>query len=139
MDIKSHEDLRVYQVAVESAMKIFDLTRSWPHEEKYSMTAQILRSSRSICANIGEAWIRRYYPKHFVSKLRDATGEAAETTVWLELASRHNYIDQADLDKLRESYSFIHNGLIKMANQPEKWCSRRSKTVSPPSPDSSPE
>ena len=72
MDIKSHKDLRVYQVAIDSAMRIHALTRSWPDEERYSMTSQILRSSRSICANIGEAWIRRPYPRHFSSKLRDA-------------------------------------------------------------------
>jgi len=122
MDIKSHKDLRVYQAAFESAMKIFALTRSWPDEERFSMTSQILRSSRSVCANIGEAWVRRPYPRHFSSKLRDASGEAAETIVWLELASRHNYLSPEQLTPLLESYDFIHAGLIKMANQPRKWC-----------------
>ncbi|MCB0719166.1 MAG: four helix bundle protein [Bacteroidetes bacterium] len=122
MDIKSHKDLRVYQVAIDSAMRIHALTRSWPDEERYSMTSQILRSSRSICANIGEAWIRRPYPRHFSSKLRDAGGEAAETIVWLELASLHGYIGTDDLSRLMEAYQFVHGGLIKMSNQPKKWC-----------------
>jgi four helix bundle protein len=77
--IKSYRELRVYQAALEAAMIIFELTKRFPPEEKYSMTDQIRRSSRSVCANIGEAWRKRRYPAHFVSKLSDSEGEAEET------------------------------------------------------------
>ena len=84
--IENHTDLQVYQKAFEAAMKIFELSKSYPKEETYSLTDQIRRSSRSVCANLAEGWRKRRYEAMFISKLADAEGEAAETQVWLEFA-----------------------------------------------------
>jgi len=78
---QDYTDLKVYQLAIEAAMQIYELSKKWPVEEKYSLTDQIRRSSRSVCANLAEAWRKRRYPAHFVSKLSDADTEAAETAV----------------------------------------------------------
>ena len=90
--IENYTDLRVYKLAFESAIHIFEISRKWPAEEKYSLTDQIRRSSRSVCANIAEAWRKRRYPAHFVSKLSDSDSEAAETEVWLDFALRLVYL-----------------------------------------------
>jgi len=87
---RDYKDLNVFKLAFESAMKIFEVSKTWSKEEKYSLTDQIRRSSRSVCANIAEAWRKRRYPAHFVSKLSDADTEAAETEVWLEFAFKCN-------------------------------------------------
>lgn len=84
MLIKSHRELDVYKLAFASALAIYETSKSFPPFEKYALTAQIRRSSRSVCANIGESWQKRRYPKHFTSELSDAEAEAAETQVWLE-------------------------------------------------------
>src|SRR4030065_1848181 len=89
------KDLRVYQLAFESATLIFEVSKNWPKEERYSLTDQIRRSSRSVCSNIAEAWRKRLYVASFVSKLSDADAEAAETQVWLDLARACGYIDEA--------------------------------------------
>jgi four helix bundle protein len=83
---KSYSDLRVYKLAFESAMMIYVVSKNWPKEEKYSLTDQIRRSTRSVCGNIAEAWRKRRYPAHFVSKLSDSDSEAAESEVWLAFA-----------------------------------------------------
>jgi four helix bundle protein len=88
MGVKDYHELQVYQLAFESAMQIFEMTRAFPREETYSLVDQIRRSSRSVCANIAEAWRKRRYPASFVSKLSDADTEAAETLVWLDFALR---------------------------------------------------
>ena len=80
----------VYQAAIDAAMRIFEITKRFPTEERFSMVDQIRKASRSVCANIGEAWRKRRYPAHFVSKLSDSEGEAEETRVWLDLAFRCN-------------------------------------------------
>jgi four helix bundle protein len=85
--ISSHEDLEAYQIAFKSAMLIFELSKNFPVEEKYSLIDQIRRSSRSVCANLAEAWRRRRYKASFLSKLNDAEAEAAETQVWLKFAA----------------------------------------------------
>jgi len=82
----SFKDLTVYQKAFDQAMKIFDVTKSFPKSEQFSLTDQIKRSSRSVCANFAEAWRKRRYIAHFVSKLTDADAEASETTVWLDFS-----------------------------------------------------
>jgi four helix bundle protein len=84
--IVTHRDLEVYQKAFAAAMRIFELSKSFPKEELYSLTDQIRRSSRSVCANMAEGWRKRRYEKAFASKFSDAEGEAAETQVWLEFA-----------------------------------------------------
>jgi four helix bundle protein len=93
-NIRSYRELRVYQTAFQLAMQIFEITKGFPVEEKYSMVDQMRRSSRSVCANIGEAWRKRHYPAHFVSKLSDSETEAEETRVWLEFALHCKYISQ---------------------------------------------
>lgn len=90
--IKHFRELIVYQKAFEQAMKIFELTKHFPKEERFSLTDQIRRSSRSVCANLAEAWHKRRYPAHFVSKLTDSDAEAAETQVWLDFSLECKYL-----------------------------------------------
>jgi len=90
----SFEDLNVYKMAYELAQEIYRYTKSFPVEEKYSLTDQIRRSSRSVCANIVEGYRKRQYPKHFASKISDADGEASETIVCLNFARDLNYISE---------------------------------------------
>ena len=91
--IKSHEDLVVYQKAFEAAMKIFKLSKKFPVEERYSLTDQIRRSSRSVCANLAEAWRKRRYKAAFIAKLSDCEAEASETQVWIKFAVKCEYLD----------------------------------------------
>jgi len=84
--IQSHEELEVYQLAFKAAMRIFELSKSFSLEERYALTDQIRRSSRSVCSNIAEAWRKRRYEAAFVSKLNDAEAEAAETQTWVSFA-----------------------------------------------------
>lgn len=102
-------------------MEIFELTKSFPAEEKYSLVDQIRRSSRSVCANIGEAWRKRRYAAHFVSKLSDSETEAEETRVWLEVSPSCKYIDKQTFDRLDGNYDLIQGQLVKMASEPDKW------------------
>lgn len=90
--IKSYKELRVYQEAMNVAMEIFELTKKFPSEEKYSLTDQIRRSSRSVCANAGEAWRKRRYKAAFIAKLSDCETEACETQIWIEFSKRCGYI-----------------------------------------------
>lgn len=92
MQIKSAKDLVVYQKAYHLAMEIFQLSKTWPSEEKYSLTDQIRRSSRSVCANLREAWSKRRYEAHFLSKLADSDGENSETDTWLDFAKDCGYL-----------------------------------------------
>ena len=115
-------DLRVYQSARSSAMRLFALSRSWPKAERYALTDQARRSSRSVCANIAEAWAKRPYPKHFVSKLSDAHAEAEETRVWIGFAHDCGYIDHETAVALESSYRLVVGGLVKMMRDPASWC-----------------
>jgi four helix bundle protein len=99
-NIRSYKELRVYQAAIEAAMRIFEITKRFPAEERFSMVDQMRRSSRSVCSNIGEAWRKRRYPAHFASKLSDSEGEAEETRVWLDIAFRCGYISKIEADEL---------------------------------------
>jgi four helix bundle protein len=119
--IESYKELRVYQAAIEAAMLVFNLTKYFPSEEKYSMVDQMRRSSRSVCANIGEAWRKRRYPAHFVSKLSDSEAEAEETRVWIDLAFRCGYLKKEQADDLDDRYDKILGQLVRMINAPEKW------------------
>jgi four helix bundle protein len=119
---KDFKQLRVYATGFDAAMRIFELSKSWPKDERYSLTDQIRRSSRSVCGNIAEAWRKRLYVPHFVSKLSDANAEAAETQVWLNFARECGYLDEtahAELDRL---YHQIGGGLVKMITEDEAWC-----------------
>ena len=127
-NIRSYKELRVYQAAIDAAMRIFEITKRFPIEERYSMVDQMRRSSRSVCSNIGEAWRKRRYPAHFASKLSDSEGEAEETRVWLELAFRCGYISKAEADELDQTYDNIIGQLVRMIEHPEQWTIRTSKT-----------
>ena len=102
-------------------MKIFELSKSFPKEATYSLTDQIRRASRSVPANIAEAWRKRRYKAAFISKLNDAEGEAAETQTWLEIATRCNYVDRENAKEMYLEYDEIISILVAMANNPEKW------------------
>jgi len=123
-NIRSYRELNVYQSAMDAAMEIFELTKKFPAEERYSMVDQMRRSSRSVCANIAEAWRKRRYPAHFVSKLSDSEGEAAETQVWLELAQRCCYLTEEQVTSLDNTYDKILGQLVKMIDHPDQWTIR---------------
>ncbi|WP_185208619.1 four helix bundle protein [Chryseobacterium sp. C3] len=121
--IKFHQDLKVFQKSVEFAMIIFELTKSFPKEELYSLTDQIRRSSRSVSANISEAWGKRKYEKSFVAKLTDSEGEARETQTWLLYAWKCKYIKEEQFISLNKQYNQIIGMLVNMMSQSGKWCS----------------
>ena len=120
-DIRSHRDLRVYQAAMDAAMRIFKLSKRFPPEERYSLTDQVRRCSRSVCSNLGEAWRKRRYPAHFVSKLSDSESEAEETRVWVEIAFRCKYLTPGESTELDETYNRILSQLVKMISGHENW------------------
>jgi len=119
--IRSHKDLKVYQLAYEAALEIHEITKSFPQEEKYSLIDQIRRSSRSVCANIAEAFRKRRYPKNFVLKLSDSEAESSETQVWLDFSESFGYIDFKTHKELYDKYEHIIAMLINMGNKPESW------------------
>ncbi len=111
-------------MAFESAMRIFEISKKWPIEEKYSLTDQIRRSSRSVCANIAEAWRKRRYEASFISKLSDADAEAGETLVWIEFAAKCGYLDRQNQDALEDRYDHICAQLVTMINHSGQWCAQ---------------
>ncbi|MGD0537150.1 MAG: four helix bundle protein [Verrucomicrobiota bacterium] len=122
--INNYRELRVFQAAMVSALDIFDLTRRFPAEERYALTDQIRRSSRSVCANIAEAWRKRRYRAAFIAKLNDAESEAAETQVWLEFALRHGYLAHENHAQLDQAYDGIIGQLVRMIDEVDKWLIR---------------
>ncbi len=119
--IKSHEELVVYQMAFEAAMEIFNLSKTFPIEERYSLTDQIRRSSRSVCANLAEAWRKRRYKAAFIAKLSDSEAEAAETQVWLKFAVKCQYLDIEKGRELYGIYNQVLSGLVTMINNSNRW------------------
>jgi len=119
---KSARDLNVYKIAFDAAIRIHELTKSFPSEEKYSLTDQIRRSSRSVCANLAEGWRKKKYEAYFVNKLRDSSQEAAETQVWLDFAFRFNYLSKTTLDDLNEEYEHIFAMLMTMEKMTRIFC-----------------
>jgi four helix bundle protein len=119
--LKTHEDLEIFQLAFEAAMIIFELSKKFPQEEKYALTDQIRRSSRSVCANLAEAWRKRRYKAAFIAKLTDCTSEAAETQVWLKFAVKCQYIEIEIARDLYGTYNHILGGLVKMMTNPDNW------------------
>ena len=119
--IKSFRELEVYKIAFEAAVEIYEISKSFPPEEKYSLTDQIRRSSRSVCTNIGEAWKKRIYPAAFVAKLSDSEAEGTETQVWLDFSLRFGYINNKTYKKLDDKYEHIGAMLIKMSKNKEQW------------------
>jgi four helix bundle protein len=116
-----HQELEVYQAAFAAAMSVFEESKAFPSEEKYSLTDQIRRASRSVCANLAEAWRKRRYPGAFVSKLSDAETEAAETQVWLEFAVRCKYLERGAAAALYRDYDRIIGTIVGMIQHQETW------------------
>jgi four helix bundle protein len=121
MRIVKHTDLDVYKKAFEAAMGIFECSKGFPKEETYSLTDQVRRSSRSVCANLAEAWRKRRYEGAFIAKLSDAESEAAETQVWIEFAVKCCYLDRDRGASLYQIYDEILRLLVCMINAPESW------------------
>jgi len=122
MSIGSFKELIVYQKAYKLAMEIFEISVEFPKEEKYSLTDQIRRSSRSISACIAESWAKKRYPKVFVSKLTDSLGEEYETESWIDYSADCKYITNETRERLLSEYAEVRKLLISMINNPEKWC-----------------
>jgi len=118
---KTHFDLEVYQVGFDVAMKIFELSKGFPKEERYSLTDQIRRSSRSVCANIAEAWRKRRYQAAFISKLSDSEAEAAETQTWVQFSFKCGYITREQAQELYKNYETVLGKIVRMINNPKPW------------------
>ncbi len=127
MPAKDYRELRVYQLAFETALRVFEISKKFPPDERYSVTDQVRRSSRAVCSNIAEAWRKRRYPASFVSKLSDSDSESAETTVWLDFCKAFGYIPEQDRTELTDHYDHICSQLAIMMTEPEKWCPSNSK------------
>jgi len=119
--IRHFRELEVYQLAMDNALRIFEVSKLFPKEERYSLTDQIRRSSRPVCANIAEAWRKRRYPNAFVSKLSDADAEAAETQVWIEFAVKCGYLVKNLADEFDQAYDQVQGKLVNMLRRPEQW------------------
>jgi four helix bundle protein len=118
---KGFKNLNVYTMAFRLASSIFKMTKKFPAEEKYELSSQIRRSSRSVCSNIAEGYRKRIYPKHFVSKMTDADCEASETCVWLDFALDCDYISVEEFRTLIQQYEEVGKMLGSMINSPEKF------------------
>lgn len=119
--IRAHYELEVYRNAFGAAMDVFEASKAFPKEETYSLTDQLRRSSRSVCANLAEGWRKRRYKASFISKLTDAEAEAAETQVWLEFAVKCGHLDRERAKGLFETYDRVLSTLVGMINHPETW------------------
>ena len=122
---RGYRDLKVYQMAYQLALDIYQVTKTFPKEEKYSLTDQIRRSSRSVPANLAEAWKKRRYEKAFISKLVDCASEAGETEVWLDFSKDFGYLDE-DEDKYKDfinRYDEVNRMLYGMIDKANKFCS----------------
>ena len=124
MSIRSYKDLDVYQKAMDLAMEIFQISKRFPEEERYSLTDQIRKASRSVPANISEAWRKRRYRNAFIGKLSDAETEASEAQVWVEFARRCEYIGDDVAARLDAECDRIMGKIVRMIDEPEKWLIR---------------
>ena|SRR5215813_11719649 len=121
MKIREHTELEVYKKAFDAAMSIFELSKAFPKEETYCLSDQVRRSSRSVCANLAEAWRKRRYKAAFISKLSDAESEAAETQVWSEFAIKCSYLEPDQTVPLYKAYDEILRMFVAMINKPQSW------------------
>ncbi|HIK45411.1 MAG TPA: four helix bundle protein [Leptolyngbyaceae cyanobacterium M65_K2018_010] len=121
--VQDHEELEVYKIAFRSAMDIFKISGQFPKEERYSLTDQMRRSSRSVCANLAEAWRKRMYQPAFIAKLSDSLAEAAETQTWISFAVQCGYMSAETGPDLRKDYTSIQKMLTSMINNANapKW------------------
>lgn len=125
--IRSYRELRVYQLAFETAMEVFLMSKEFPAEEKYSLTDQMRRSSRSVCLNLGEAWRKRRYKAAFIAKLNDCETEACETQISIEFAYRCSYISEETFQVFYDKYEKIISQLVLMIDHSEKWIIKQKK------------
>ena len=123
--VSNFKDLIVYQKAHKFAMDIFELSKKFPKEEKFSLTDQIRRSSRSVSSCIAESWAKRLYIKAFVNKLTDSLGEEYETEDWLDYSRDCKYISDSEHEQMITGYEEVRKMLISMINNPEKWCLKK--------------
>ena len=121
MKIHRHTELDVYKKAFALAMAVFEASKRFPKEETYSLTDQVRRSSRSVCANLAEAWRKRRYEAAFIAKLSDAESEAAESQVWLEFTVKCGYADRDAASTWYQSYDEVLRMPVAMINSPESW------------------
>lgn len=119
--MRSHTELDVYKRAFAVSMKLFDLSKKFPPDERYSLTDQMRRSSRSICSNLAEAWRKRRYEAAFISKLNDCEGEAAETQVWIQYAVECQYVDRDIAVEFYTEYDAILGMLVNMVSRSSEW------------------
>lgn len=119
--IESHRELDAFQRGMDAAMLLFRASKGFPKEETYSLTDQVRRSSRSVCANLAEAWRKRRYEAAFISKLSDAEAEAAETQVWIEFAVKCGYLASKDARPLYSAYDEILRLIVSMIANSSKW------------------
>jgi four helix bundle protein len=119
--ITSHRELEVYRRAFDTAMQIFEVSKKFPREETYSLTDQIRRSSRSVCANLAEAWRKRRYEAAFIAKLSDVEAEAAETQTWLQFAVSCGYLSTDTGKELEDVYERILGTIVGMINHSDSW------------------
>jgi four helix bundle protein len=119
--INSYKELRVYREAIELAIEVFEVTKAYPKEERYSLTDQMRRSSRSVCANTAEAWRKRRYRAAFIAKLSDVETEACETQVWLEMSARCKYITTEVEAILANRYEKLIAQIVTMIDGADKW------------------
>ncbi len=123
-NIRDFRELRVYDTAMDGAMEIFRITSDFSKEEKYSLTDQVRRSSRSVCANIAEAWRKRRYRAAFIAKLSDAESEAAETQVWVEFSRKCGYLTDDKALEMNAVYDHVISCLVKMIQNADDWTIR---------------
>jgi four helix bundle protein len=119
--IQTHRDLQVYQKAFDAAVALFENSKRFPKEETYSLTDQIRRASRSVCANLAEAWRKRRYKAAFISKLSDAEGEAAETQVWIQFAVKFGYLNSDQAAPLYQTYYEVLRMIVAIISRPDPW------------------
>lgn len=119
--IVSHHDLQVYKRSFEAALRVHEMSKAFPKEELYSLTDQLRRSSRSVCANLAEAWRKRRYEAAFISKLNDVEAEAAETQTWIECAVSFKYISKEAGSNLQNNYEEIICTIIGMISHSKSW------------------
>ena len=127
--LRHHWELDVYKLSVEVGMEVFRISKTFPPEEKYSLTDQVRRSSRSVSAQIAEAWRKRKYEAAFVAKLNDAEAEAAETQVWIEYAVKCEYLSREVGERLHKSCDNILGKLVKISNCPDPWLLKSRRAV----------
>jgi four helix bundle protein len=119
---RGYRDLKVYSVAYQLALEIHEVTKRYPKEERYSLIDQIRRSSRSVPANLAEAWKKRRYEKAFVSKLVDCAGEAGETEVWLDFSRDFGYIEEVQYQHFIQKYDEVNRMLYGMIEKADRFC-----------------